>query len=177
MAGLQYQSLVGEFDIPKFDVELLADSSSKYKKVSKRSGRWLVSEFDLPLCLLEPIASSMDYSVCSLARPHQILLNLHPELGMEGGGFRTIAKTPKVYRIWARTRTSRKFVSEWEPTLRKPYDKAGKGSSALIAVANRSLAAEIATDNCKKVCGFLFDRKFFDKVSACRCLYRVSNAY
>ena len=82
---------------------------------------------------------------------------------MGGGGFRSIAKTPKLYRIWARTR--RAAVAQWEASLHKPYDKAGKSSSALVAAASRSLVAEIATKNGLKVCGSFFDlQKFFDTV-------------
>ena len=100
-----------------------------------------------------------------MAWPHQNLLNLHPELGKVGGGFRTIAKTPKLYRLWARTR--RAPVAKWEAKLVKPYDKAGKGSSALVAAASRSVIAEIAMKNGHKVCGTFFDLQiFFDTVES-----------
>ena len=120
-------------------------------------------ELDLPDIVLEPIASAIDFSVCQLAWAHQLLLNLHPELGKPGGGFRTIAKTPKLYRLWARTRRSP--IASWEASLDKPYDSTCKGSSSLIAAATRSVVAEIAVRNDLSVCGLFFDlQKFFDTV-------------
>ena len=130
----------------------------------KGSDNWLASEFLLPLEVLAPLAQVTDDAVVLTAWPHQILLNMHPELGKTSGGFRTIAKTPKQYRLWARSR--RAPILEWENTLCKPYDTACKGSSALIAAADRSMCAEIAVRDNKHVCGSFFDlQKFVDSVS------------
>ena len=109
----------------------------------------------LPDEILEPIASAIDFSVCSLAWAHQLLLVISLELGKSTGGFRTIAKTPKVYRLWARER--RHPVSVWEQCLDKPYDTASNGSSALLAAAERSMFAEVAHRNHQKCCGTFFD--------------------
>ena len=80
-----------------------------------------------------------------------------------GSSQRTIAKTPLVYRMWARSR--RKPIAKWEATLVKPYDTASKNSSALVAAANRSLFAEICVRNNLKVCATLYDlHKFFDTI-------------
>jgi hypothetical protein len=151
------------FDMAEFTSRSLFDSARGYKKVSKGSDHWLASELLLPDTLLQPISHAIDIAVCTHAWGHQMFLNLHPELGKEAGGVRTIAKTPKLYRLWARTR--RLPVATWEAKLVKPYDTAGKGSSALLAAADRSMFAEIAVRNKKKVCGSFFDlRKFFDTI-------------
>ena len=142
---------------------MLLKSASSYKKVSKGSDHWLASELVLPLKVLEPIASAMDHQVVELSWAHQILLNLHPELGKDSGGFRTISKTPKLYRLWVRTR--KYAIDKWEKTLDKPYDTACKGSSALMAAAHRSMLSEIAVRNGFQVAGSFFDMaKFFDTV-------------
>ena len=94
--------------------------------MSKGSDHWLSSEILLPDEVLEPIADAIDFSVCILAWPHQMLFQLMPELGKAAGGFRTIGKTPKLYRLWARGR--RKPVNEWEKSLDKPYVTACKGN-------------------------------------------------
>jgi hypothetical protein len=92
-----------------------------------------------------------------------MMCNLHPELAKASGGERTIAKTPKLYRLWCRIR--KKVINTWEKQLHKPYDTCCKGGSALEAAANRSLHAEIAHRNGMKVVATLFDlAKFFDTV-------------
>ena len=136
--------------MPRFTPEILFSSARTYKKVSKGSDNWLASEFLLPLQVLAPLAQVTDDAVVFAAWPQQIFLNMHPELGKISGGFRTIAKTPKLYRLWARSR--RASILQWENTLCKSYDTACKGSSALIAAADRPICAQIAVRNKKHVC-------------------------
>ena len=112
MSGLRLNASENRFDMPKFTSKDLFDSAKTYKKVSKGSDLWLSSEILLPEEVLEPIANAIDYSVCMLAWPHQMLFQLMPELGKAAGGFRTIGKTTKLYRLWARCR--RQPVREWE---------------------------------------------------------------
>ena len=153
-AGLRVDTSFDEFDTPLFTSVLLLGSAKTYRKTSKGSDHWLSVEVCLPVPVVDPLAHAIDFSITLMAWPHQNLLNLHPELSKIGGGFRTIAKTAKLYRLWARTR--RAPVAKWEAQLVKPYDKAGKGSSALVAAASRSVVAEIAMKNGHKVCGTFF---------------------
>jgi hypothetical protein len=95
LSGLRLNATDNKFDMPKFTSKNLFDSAKTYKKVSKGSDHWLSSEILLPDEVLEPIAEAIDFSVCSLAWPHQMLFQLMPELGKAAGGFRTIGKTPK----------------------------------------------------------------------------------
>ena len=151
------------YDIPTFTTNMLLHSARTYKKISKGSDHWLASELDLPTKVAASIAESVNEAVVSLAWPHQSLLNLHPELGKSSGGFRTIAKTPKLYRLWVRTK--KKQFKSGLLALDKGYDTACKGSSALVAAADRAFFAEIATRNNQKVVGTFFDMaKLFDTV-------------
>ena len=162
-SGVGMESSLNHNFAPTFTTKCLFNSAEKYKKVSKGSDHWLASELCLPDVVLDPIAHSIDEQVVALAWAHQSLLNLHPELGKDAGGFRTISKTPKLYRRWVRTRKSN--IDKWEKTLDKPYDTACKGSSALIAAAHRAIFSEIAVRNGYQVCGSFFDMaKFFDTV-------------
>lgn len=163
MAGLSLDSKRDFLDMSEFSSKLLFESAKTYSKVSKGSDNWLASEILLPDEVLQPIAHAIDMSVCTLAWPHQMLLVLNPEL-RKAVGFRTIAKTPKLYRLWARTR--REPIALWEKGLEKPYDSACKGSSALLVASHRALFAEIAHRNGDKVCGTFFDmEKFFDTIA------------
>lgn len=154
-AELRVETECNMYDILEFTAKDLFKSVSKYKKVSKGSDHWLASEIaGLPKEMLEPLPKSTDIAVTSLTWPHQLMLNLMPELGKERGGFRTIAKTPKLYRLSVRTRKS--VVQRWENSLVKGYDTACKGSSALMAAADRAVFVEIAVRNNKKVCGTFF---------------------
>ena len=91
---------------------LLYRSAKSYTKIFKGSDHWLASDILLADELLKPVAHAIDYSVCSLAWPHQMLLVLNPELLKPSGGFRTIPKTPKFYKHWTITR--RHPVALWE---------------------------------------------------------------
>ena len=171
-AGLRVEASFDEFDMPPFTSDLLLGSAKGYKKTSKGSDHWLSVEVCLPVPVVDPLAHAIDFSITLMAWPHQNLLNLHPELGKVGGGFRTIAKTPKLYRLWARTR--RAPVAKWEAKLVKPYDKAGKGSSALVAAASSSVVAEIAMKmGTKSVEPFLIFRSFLILLSPPPCMSRL----
>ena len=150
--------------LPGAPSDLLFQSATTYRKISKGSDHWLASELCLPCEVLEPIAEAIDCSLVLLAWPHQILLLMNPELGKESGGVRTIAKTPKLYRLWARTR--RKSVAQWEATLQKPYDAARKASSALVVASTRSLFDEVSVLNGLKVWGSFFDLHIFSTRSS-----------
>ena len=113
----------------------------------------------MPQEVAGPIADAIDSAVVAQSWAHQPLLNLHPELGKSSGGFRSIAETPKLYRLWARTH--KRSIQKWESTLEKGCDPACKGSSALVAASTRSLFAEVAIRNGKKTCGSFFDIEKF----------------
>jgi len=157
--ALDANSTSNVWDAPTFDGDALTLSAKKYKKRSKGSGHWLASEFDLPKEVIQPIAQAIDNAVVQLAIPHQMLLNLNPELAKASGGTRTITKTPIVYRLWCRTRKI--ILDEWEGALDKQYDTAVKGSSALIAAANRAVIAEIHHRNGSTVANLMLDMEFF----------------
>ena len=71
-------------------------------------------------------------------------------------------------------RTRKRSIQKWEASLDKGYDTACKGSSALVAAAARSLFAEVAIRNGKKVCGSFFDmEKLCEKTfSKCKKLFQ-----
>ena len=58
------------------------------------------------------------------------------------GGFRTVAKTPMWYRLFAFCR--RKAIKEWECQLVAKWDAAAPGRQALDAALRRALLAETA---------------------------------
>ena len=88
----------------KFAADTLTSSAKGYKKVSKGSDHWLATELMLATDIIAPIAHAIDFAVNQLAWPHQMLLNLNPELAKASGGTRTITKTPILYRLWCKTR-------------------------------------------------------------------------
>ena len=126
--GLSLESHDILYDMLTFTTNMLIHFAKTYRKVSKGSDHWLASESVLPEKVAAPIAKSIDNVVVSQAWAHQYLLNLHSELGKASGGFRTIAKTPKLYRLWVRSR--KKVVRAWSNILDKSYDTACKESCA-----------------------------------------------
>ena len=78
-------------------------------------------------------------------------------------GFRTIAKTPMLYRLWGVCR--RPLVKAWEVRNEVPWDRARPGSSALTAAYERGFDAEVAIHNNEQVGTILWDfAKFFDYI-------------
>ena len=73
-------------------------------------------------------------------QPLQNLINLNATLGKPSGGARTICKTPMLYRLSLRARVD---VADWEELMTGDFDTAGKGKSALLAAAYRSIEAEV----------------------------------
>ena len=84
--------------------ECIGAVCQKVQKVSKNSDHWLAWELRLPDMIVAPIADVIDSAIAALAWPHQMLLNLNPELAKASGGTRTITKTHTLYRLWCRRR-------------------------------------------------------------------------
>ena len=161
--GLHVHTDSNQYDMEVFSADILRKSAKTYRKTSKGSDHWLASELCVDDVILKPIACAIDLCVVHLSWSHQMLCNLHPELLKISGGARTISKTPKLYRLWCRTR--RPALKAWEASIPKPYDTCVRGMSALEAAAGRSLACEIATRNGQKSCATLFDlENFFDTI-------------
>lgn len=161
--GLSAHVGLDKFDMEMFSLSMLRGSAKNYRKNFKGSDHWLATELMLDDVVLEPIASAIDLCVVNLTWAPQMLCNLNPELLKATGGARTITKTPKLYRLWCRTR--RPAIKAWENTISKPYDTCVHGMSALGAAAGRSLSCEIASRNGLKSCTSLFDLdKFFDTI-------------
>jgi len=80
----------------------------------------------------ELMSDAMQKPLKKIAQPIQNLINLNAMLGKPSGGTRTVCKTPMLYRITLRSRNE---VAHWEEEHMGEYDTAGKGKSALIAVA------------------------------------------
>ena len=84
-------------------------------------------------------------------------------MGKPSGDIRTIAKTCMWYRGLCRSDSS---VAEWESIHTAPFDTAGKGKSAIVALSVRNLKAEVGN-----VLGYTVVRafndieKFFDSVN------------
>ncbi len=87
------------------------------------------------------IASAIQRSMQTSAWPHQHLLSLHPCLGKPGGDYRTICKSPMLYRMALRADST---VRQWEVHTKQEYDTATIGSSALSAALYRNLEMELA---------------------------------
>ena len=124
---------------------------------------WLPSELrSLPGFLKELIAKAISYSFKKAVQPIQNLTNLQAMLGKPGGGSRTISKTPVLYRMSLRGRHE---VEDWEEDYTGEFDTAGKGKSALLAAAYRSIEAEVYNYTEEQVIGVFHDMaKFFDTI-------------
>ena len=102
--GINVSSGENQFDTPQFTEDALPHSAKGYRKISKGSDHWLATELRIDPKALRPIADALDHACCALAWPHQMLLNLNPELAKASGGTRATTKTFTLYRLWARTR-------------------------------------------------------------------------
>ena len=157
---LSHLSPPNMFDCDQFSCQSLLRAAKKYKKSSKGSDHWLASELaNLPDEVLSPIADAVDLGIVMLSWAHQMLLEINPELGKPGGGERTISLTPKIYRLWTKTR--KMVLSGWQNDNAAHYNAAKKGSSALKAAAWRALFAEVHTALGSTVGSMLYD---FEKV-------------
>ena len=67
-------------------------------------------------CALAPIAKAVDSGVVATSLALQFLMNLNPRLAKASGGQRTITKTPKLYRLWAKSRAQ--IIKAWEVSIR-----------------------------------------------------------
>ena len=80
-----------------------------------------------------------------------------------GAGFRTVAKTPTLYRLWGIVRRS--GVKAWELASAPSWDKARPGRSALEAGYERATWVEVARACGRHVGSLLWDfTKFFDTI-------------
>ena len=115
-------------DAGDFTLDTFCKASDKYRKDTKGSDVWTISEIKgLPSIAKGALADAIDLSVKSVALPHQSLVSLNALLGKPGGGIRTITKTPLTYRITNRGRTN---VRDWERNHVQSYDSVPNGSSA-----------------------------------------------
>ena len=125
-----------------YDLETLDKGLEGYNKGSLGADLWHPNELrSLPWCCRSKVAEGIDRSFQRLAWPHQHVLSLSPLLGKPTGGTRAITKTPMLYRISLRGLGGAK---EWESEFTQTYDKAKRGSSALLTALCRGLRAEIA---------------------------------
>jgi hypothetical protein len=113
-----------------------------YGKDTLGIDRWPASGLmALPKQAKQAIAKSVETSINTIAIPHQNLVSLNALLCKPNGDCRTITKTPMLYRMALR---ADKSVSNWEKQNNQKYDKAGVGSSALLAALARNVSAEVA---------------------------------
>ena len=92
------------------------------------------------LCRQE-VADSIQQAFINLSWPHQQLVSLNMCLGKPNGGFRTICKSPMLYRMAMR---GLKGIRQWEIEHTQMYDTAKTHPSALYAALIRGLKAEVA---------------------------------
>jgi len=147
----------------EFDEQVLDKSTNTYPKNTKGIDAWTNQELKkAPTRVKQRLSTSVRYSFKKAVQPIQNMLNLHPLLGKPGGGSRTICKTPMLYRHALRGRNS---VAVWESFMTAGYDTAGKGKSALLAAAYRSIKAEVYSLTEDQVIGVFHDfAKFFDTI-------------
>jgi len=141
-----------------YNTESLDNSTNSYKKDTKGGDAWS----NTPTRVKERLATSIRYSTKKAVQPIQNMLNLHPLLGKPGGGSRTICKTPMLYR---HTLRGREQVGLWEDNNTGSFDTAGKGKSALLAAAYRSIKAEVYGQTEDQVIAVFHDfEKIFDTI-------------
>ncbi len=126
---------------PDMTPEVLDLALGKYRKKTKGIDNSLASE----LTSFPPVAKQAQCDAYRSAShyfvlPHQHLLTLSVGLGKPSGDIRTIAKTCMWYRCLCRSDSS---VAEWGSMHTAPFDTAGKGKSAIVALSVRNLKAEV----------------------------------
>ena len=151
----------------KFDAKMLKSASASYpNKKGKGIDAWSSGDFRLlPETCLQPMADTVASAYTLLLWPVQIMLNVMALIPKNGGGERSIAKTPLLYRLFNVWRTP--ALREWGNDTVKSWDFASKGNSALISGALRAWANEVAAITGQSVATILWDiEKFFDSLSA-----------
>ena len=145
-------------------VQLQQWAAAYPKKFSRGGDGWCAAELSaLPCQVLQPFADVLELAETHLAWPLQMAANLMAILGKPTGGERVVAKTPILYRIWARAEQS--AIRAWEAANTAPHDSVGAGLSAELASALRGLQNEIATGQGMYTANTLWDiEKFFDSV-------------
>lgn len=146
-----------------YNTEYLDNSVNAYKKETNGGDAWTNTDIKkAPTKVKERLATSIRYSTKKAVQPIQNMLNLHPLLGKPGGGSRTICKTPMLYR---HTLRGREQVALWEEANTGPFDTSGKGKSARLAAAYRSIKAEVYGQTEDQVIAVFHDfEKFFDTI-------------
>ena len=136
-------------------------AAKKYPKHSLGVDHFHPKEFlAAPEVSMAPVADAMENALQQCVLPLQLQLNLNPLLG-KPKGFRTICKTPMLYRMVCRSDRS---VAQWEKENHSAFDHASKGSSALVAGLRRGLKAELAIALGDQAGGVFND---FDKFQCC----------
>ena len=146
-----------------------------YKKDTKGIDVWTITILkQLPDICISHLADAMKHSVDLVAIAHQMLISLNALLGKPGGGVRTIAKTPMLYRIFNNVTNA---VQNWEEQYIKSYDTARKGFGALDAALQRNLAAEVAQLLGYEYAAVFNDfKKFFDSIDISTLLVEALHA-
>ena len=122
--------------------EELIETFNTYKKDSKGSDNWMVTELKkLPLQVLNMFTGFLNLSFQTVSNPHQSFISINSLLGKPDGGVRTICLTPMLYRMMCRIK--KQHIRNWENENIQSYDTACKGSSALTAALVRNLTVEI----------------------------------
>ena len=96
----------------------------------------------LPAPLLSLVVTALNLCVSRGTWPSFMCTSFMALLPKPSGGYRTIAKTCLLYRLWAAAR--RPDIRSWEKSIALPQDTAVPGSSALSAALRRSLDVEVA---------------------------------
>lgn len=146
---------------PNFlEPKALRRSVVTYKKDSLGADGWVWQEVaQLPDVSLFELTDAINAGKSLATIPHQDRLHMHPLLG-KPRGFRTMFKTPTLYRLDSRTD---KEVREWEVAIAGLFDTCIPGASSLEAALIRNAAAECVTLVGSSVAGLFNDfHKFFD---------------
>ncbi len=148
---------------PCMDHDVQYESMKKYPNKARGSDNQSAKEFiGYPRICREAQCSAMQEAYNLFVVPHQLLLTLSACMGKPGGGTRTIGLTPMWHRCFGKFDTT---VSDWEATHTQPYDKAGKGKSALTTASLLNLKAEVAMVlGMSLVSAFHDVKKFFDSI-------------
>ena len=144
-----------------FNVDTLDLGLHRYKKNSLGGDVWSATELRaLPKVCRQEIADNIQQAFIHLSWPHQQLVSLNMCLGKPNGGYRTICKSPMIYRMAMR---GLKGIRQWKIEHTQKYDTAKTHSSALYAALIRGLKAEVAT-RLNKIPAAIFNdfHHFFD---------------
>ncbi len=110
--------------------------------------------------------------VAHAAVPPSALVNVLSLLGKKGGGSRTIATMPSLYRLILRIGGD--DVADWDQEKAGHFDTAVAGSSALRAHILRALEVELASMEELAAAHFLWDmEKFYDVIRIVKLLPRL----